>query len=92
MNLSSKVFRLIGLNELEIEDLIAKKRDELLLKMEESDKRTSKIKEYQVHQLAEAKERDNKRFGAALGIRSDYKAGAAFETKKVDKLIGQDCC
>jgi hypothetical protein len=36
------------------------------------------MKEWQTHKLAEAKERDNKRFGDALGIKSDFVGGAAF--------------
>lgn len=71
------------MEEDEIEGILAKKRVELLAKMEDADQKNVKIKEYQTHQLAEAKERDNKRFGAALGIRSDYVSGTAFEENKV---------
>ena len=59
-----------------------KKRTELLNKMEESDQEYKKIKEHQTHQLAAAKERDNRRFGAALGIKRDYVSGSSFEDKK----------
>lgn len=71
-----------GLDPDEIENRIDVYRKELLENMSAFEESQKKMKEFQVHQLAEAKERDTKRFGQALGITDDYEPGASFNPER----------
>jgi serine/arginine repetitive matrix protein 2 len=67
-----------GLAEDEIEERVDQLRQELLNDLERFTEKAKLMKEWQTHQLSEAKERDNKRFGAALGISETHTVGEAF--------------
>ncbi|KAJ3302420.1 RNA-splicing factor [Kappamyces sp. JEL0829] len=74
-----------GLDEAAVEARVAKLRDELLSNLDATEKVEKKMKDWQTHQLAEAKERDNRRFGEALGIKSDYKHGSSFSLERQEE-------
>jgi serine/arginine repetitive matrix protein 2 len=67
-----------GVDEDEIDVQVDQLRQELLQDLERFTKEAKLMKEWQTHQLAEAKEIDNNRFAAALGINPDHQVGAAF--------------
>ncbi len=71
-----------GLDEEEIEERVNQLREQLSVKMIKTLENQQKLKEFQTHQQAEAKERDNNRFGEALGIRGDYKVGSSFSAER----------
>ncbi|KAI8902441.1 hypothetical protein BC833DRAFT_616726 [Globomyces pollinis-pini] len=79
-----------GLDEDEVEVQVEALRTKLLQNMDEMKEEHVKMKDWQVHHLAEAKERQNKKFEDAFGIKSTHKHGASFdretqEQKKLDR-------
>ena len=70
------------MDQQEIDERIDIYRKELLNNLISIEEAQKQLKVYQTHQLAEAKERDTKRFGEALGIRGDHEVGAAFNPEK----------
>jgi serine/arginine repetitive matrix protein 2 len=76
-----------GLEETEIESRVDQLRQELLDDLDRFTAKAKLMKEWQTHQLAEAKERDNNRFAAALGINPDHQVGAAFNRELQVSII-----
>jgi len=71
-----------GMDPEEVDERINVYREELLANLISIEEAQKKLKVYQTHQLAEAKERDTKRFGEALGIKDDHEIGSSFNPEK----------
>ena len=71
-----------GMDQEEVDERINIYRQELLNNLISIEEAQKKLKVYQTHQLVEAKERDTKRFGEALGISGDHEIGASFNPEK----------
>jgi serine/arginine repetitive matrix protein 2 len=67
-----------GVGEDEIEIKVQELREKLLVDLDKFTEDNRRMQIWKTHQMAEAKERDNKRFGDALGIRPDFVSGEAF--------------
>jgi serine/arginine repetitive matrix protein 2 len=78
-----------GLDQEAIDEKVASMRTDLLNNLEKRDKNETKMKDWQTHQRAEAKERDNQRFGEALGIRKGYEPGSSFSGKVIQFSNGR---
>ena len=80
----------------EIEDQVSALREKLLKEMEEGGgvgdgKAGGRLKPHQVHELAAAKEVQNKRMERALGIREGYEEGSHWQKqaqRKMDRDLG----
>ncbi|TPX59970.1 hypothetical protein SpCBS45565_g07607 [Spizellomyces sp. 'palustris'] len=75
-----------GLSEEDVEARVSSLRSELLNNLEKMNKDVKKLQEYQVHQMAEAKEKANARARSAFGISDDFVSGAAFDRERQERL------
>ncbi|KAI9009616.1 cwf21 domain-containing protein [Gaertneriomyces semiglobifer] len=75
-----------GMSEEDVEARVDAMRQELLQNLEHMKRDSKKLQEYQVHQMAEAKEKANERAKHALGISNDFVSGAAFDRDLQEKL------
>ncbi|KAJ3038491.1 RNA-splicing factor [Rhizophlyctis rosea] len=74
------------LQEEEIEERVSALREKLLKNLQKMTQDEKTLKEHQVHQLAEAKEKKNAEMQRAFGISKDFVEGAAFDRDLQERL------
>ncbi|KAJ3300481.1 RNA-splicing factor [Borealophlyctis nickersoniae] len=80
-----------GLSEETVQERVTALRSQLTANLKKMTQDTKELREHQVHQLAEAKEKKNAEMQRAFGIGSDFVEGAAFdrelqEEKKQERI------
>ncbi|RKP06275.1 hypothetical protein THASP1DRAFT_2832, partial [Thamnocephalis sphaerospora] len=76
-----------GVPEAEVEEKVGELRQRLLKDLDQVQLKNAKLlKEHETHQLQKAKEEENVRMQAALGVSTEYVEGQAFDRELQERL------